>query len=293
MMNYDQLSHLNKVQLLDVRLEDDYRQAHIPGAIHNSVFEVGFTDRLSDTAPEKQCTTVIYGAGGGGGSMEDQMAYEKMARNGYSDLHTLDGGIAAISSDMLKTDQAIPAPAQISDGTKSIDLDESRVGWTGRNLINKHHGTLAIESGSLNFKDGKLTGGEIVLDLERIECTDLEGSDMHDVLIRHLHDHDFFDVQNHPRAIVRITDVCALPGAGAGAPNMEITADLNLRGQSHPIIFKAVTGTTDEGHAAAQATLSFDRTQWGVLYGSGKFFHRLAGHLVNDFIDLELRIITN
>lgn len=290
-MNSNQLTEFDKLQLLDVRLEDDYRQAHISGAVHNCVFEMGFTDRLSDTAPEKQLTTVIYGAGGG--SMEAQMAFEKLQRSGYSDVHILNGGITAIPKDLLKIGETIPSPAQISDGTRPIDLGESRVGWTGRNLINKHHGTLAIQSGSLNFKNGKLTGGEIVLDLERIQCADLEGTDMHDILISHLHDHDFFDVQNHPRATIKITDARELPDAGAGAPNAEITADLSLRGQTHPITFTAVTGTTDEGNAAAQATLSFDRTQWGVLYGSGKFFHRLAGHLVNDFIDLEVRIITN
>ena len=35
-----------------------------------------------------------------------------------------------------------------------------------------------------------------------------------------------------------------------------------------------------------------DRTDWGVLYGSGRFFRRLAGHLVNDSIELQLRLLT-
>jgi len=69
--------------------------------------------------------------------------------------------------------------------------------------------------------------------------------------------------------------------------------DLTLRGQTHPITFEAATGITPEGTAAAQATLSIDRTRWGIFYGSAKYFHRLAGHLVNDFIDFEIKIVTS
>ena len=59
-----------------------------------------------------------------------------------------------------------------------------------------------------------------------------------------------------------------------GAPNLTIHADLTLRGQTHPITFQATPGLTPEGKPAAQANLQIDRTRWGVLYGSGKFFHR-------------------
>jgi len=37
---------------------------------------------------------------------------------------------------------------------------------------------------------------------------------------------------------------------------------------------------------------SFDRTRWKVLYGSGRFFHRLGMNLVNDLIQLEIKIVT-
>jgi hypothetical protein len=38
--------------------------------------------------------------------------------------------------------------------------------------------------------------------------------------------------------------------------------------------------------------LAIDRTLWNVLYGSGKYFRRLGGHLVNDQIEIQLRIVT-
>jgi len=59
----------------------------------------------------------------------------------------------------------------------------------------------------------------------------------------------------------------------------------------HAIAFDAAAGWTPGCLPAAQATLAFDRTLWGVLYGSGKHFQRLAGHLVNDLIEIQLRVV--
>ena len=39
------------------------------------------------------------------------------------------------------------------------------------------------------------------------------------------------------------------------------------------------------------ATLAFDRTLWGSIYGSGKFFRRLAGHLVNDLVEIQVKVV--
>jgi hypothetical protein len=39
--------------------------------------------------------------------------------------------------------------------------------------------------------------------------------------------------------------------------------------------------------------LSFDRTHWNVLYGSGRYFQGLGMHLVYDLVDLEIKIVTH
>ena len=132
---------------------------------------------------------------------------------------------------------------------------------------------------------------EFVIDLKNMECADLIGGDLHDVLINHLQDDDFFDVENYPEAVFVITDVARISGAKPGSPDLEINGELTLKGQTHPINFQAASGVTEDGKPAAQAVFSIDRTRWGVLYGSGKFFHRLAGHLVNDLIEFEIKIV--
>ena len=103
---------------------------------------------------------------------------------------------------------------------------------------------------------------------------------------------DFFDVDRFPEALFVINTVRKIDGASLGQPNLEITGDLTLKGICASLTLRAAAGATPDGKAAAQAVLSFDRTQWNILYGSGRFFQRLGMHLVNDLVDLEIRMVT-
>jgi len=277
--------------VIDVRLADDFAACHLPDALNNTVFEGAFNERLPAQVPDLTTAVRIYGASGN--SFEARIAVEKLERAGYWEVAELEGGIeawlaAGFSVSGSPTEPVFPIP----HGRLQIDLEASKVEWTGRNLLNKHHGGVALKSGHLDFDQGRLTGGEIILDLTRLDCTGLAGSAYHDVLIRHLHDHDFFDVTRFPEAVLSITSAAPISDSGPGALNLRLTADLTIKGRTHPIEFAAASGLTPEGKAAAQAVFSIDRTKWGVLYGSGKFFHRLAGHLVNDQIAFEVKIVT-
>lgn len=291
-MTPSQLRELSDVQLLDVRLADDYAASHLEGAVNNCVFEVAFADRLTETVPDPSARTVVYGANGE--SREAAMAAEKLDRAGFTDVEVLEGGLEAASRESLPlvTGEPVPPTPRIVDGGHPVDVDESRVEWTGRNLLNRHWGTAPIRSGTLVFRDGMIASGEIRIDLRGIACTDLADSDLHDVLIEHLHSDDFFDVENHPEAVLRLLSARKIEGAAEGAPNLRLDGELSLRGETHPIALEAVAGVTPEGKAAAQASFLIDRTTWGILYGSGKFFHRLAGHLVHDLIDFDVKIVT-
>ncbi|MEM7015662.1 MAG: YceI family protein, partial [Verrucomicrobiota bacterium] len=152
-------------------------------------------------------------------------------------------------------------------------------------------GTAALESGFLNFEGQSLTGGEFVVDLNQLQCADLQGSDLHDVLIEHLKSDDFFDVPNHPKVHFTITKAEPVEAAKPGGKNVVIGGDLTMRGKTNAIEFEAAAGLTEDGKPAAQAAFSIDRTRWGILYGSGKFFARLAGHIVNDEIEFQLKIV--
>lgn len=277
--------------LVDVRLEQDFAAGHLPGAKGNCVFEVAFLERMKEIAPDLNDAVCVYGAGPD--SHESRAAADKLFRAGYENVLEFREGMEGWKAEAGKLENHTPASdePQIPDGLRAIDLSESRVLWTGRNLLNKHDGSIALKSGHLSFRDGALEGGEFVLDMRAITCADLTGNALHDVLIRHLHDYDFFDVALYPEARFVITEAGPIAGSGHGAPNLAVRGELTLKDITHPVEFEAVAGLTPEGKPAAQAVFSIDRTKWNVLYGSGKFFHNLAGHMVNDLIDLQIRIV--
>ena len=279
--------------LLDVRLEDDYRAAHLPDARSNCVFEVAFLDRMGGIAADKSAAVCVYGASAS--SFEARMAAEKLVRAGFVKIIELRDGIAgweAAGFTIESGEQSGATETARPNGQIDIDLTESRLEWLGRNLLNKHWGRIALKSSWLDFAGGRLRGGEFVIDMKTITCDDLAGNPLHDVLIAHLQSDDFFDVDLHPEARVKIASASPIEGARPGSCNLRVRAELTLKGITKPVEFIASTGVTGDGKAAAQASFAIDRTEWNVLYGSGRLFERLAGHLVNDLIELQLRIVS-
>jgi polyisoprenoid-binding protein YceI/rhodanese-related sulfurtransferase len=279
--------------LLDVRLEDDYAAAHLPQARNNCVFEVSFLDRMAELAPDKRAPVCVYGASED--SYEARMAAEKLLRAGYAEVLELCEGLEGWRSAGLPLESrgAVKAAEPLPpEGWLEIDPAESRVEWTGRNLLNKHYGRIALRGGKLQFVRGQLAKGEITLNMDAITCQDLAGDPLADVLIAHLKSDDFFDVELYPEARFVITSVQPIANATPGSPNLTVRGDLTLKGTTRPVELAATTGITPEGKAAAQAALAIDRTLWHVLYGSGKYFRHLGGHLVNDLIEIQLRVVT-
>ena len=279
--------------LVDVRPDTAYQREHLPGAKNNCVFEIAFLDRMKDVAPDLSVPVCVYGECTE--SQESRMAAEKLCRAGYEEVFELRCGIedwaaAGHPVERHPTDGS-PAPAKLQ-GRLPIDLKESRIRWIGRNLLNMHEGLLALKSGHLDFEAGKLKGGEFVIDMRSLRSTDLEGDELHDVLISHLMDHDFFEVETYPEARFVITAATPLEGAQAGAPNLKIDGMLTLKDVTAALSFTASSGISDDGKAGAQASFAIDRTKWNVKYGSGRLFRNLGGHLVNDQIELQLRIVT-
>jgi polyisoprenoid-binding protein YceI len=287
------LEGANPPVLVDVRLEEDWKIARLPGARNNCVFEVVFPTRMPAVAPDLAAPVVVYGADSG--SFESRMAAEKLLRLGYSHILDFRDGLfgwKACGFPVESSTDETPQPLAVADGPHVVDLSESRIHWIGRNLLNRHEGHLALKSGSVKTLAGRLTGGHFVIDMRSITCLDLAGNSLHDVLIRHLLDHDFFDAERFPEATFTIKSAEEIANATPGSPNLSISGMLSLKDVSGPLEFTACSGVTADGKLAAQATLAFDRTRWKVLYGSGKWFRNPGGHLVNDLIELQLRIVT-
>ncbi|WP_303315568.1 YceI family protein [Flavivirga abyssicola] len=163
----------------------------------------------------------------------------------------------------------------IDKNKKEIKTDKSKVVWKGYKVTGSHEGTIAIQSGFLNFEGDKLTGGEFVIDMTTINTTDLDG-EYKGKLDGHLKSDDFFGVAAHPTAKLVFVKVKT-----TGKNSYEVTGDLTIKGKTNPITFAiSVYGNK------ATATLKVDRTKYDVKYGSTSFFEGLKDKAIYDEFDL-------
>ena len=158
---------------------------------------------------------------------------------------------------------------------KEIKTDNSTVTWKGYKVTGSHYGTVALESGHLVFDEGKLTGGEFVVDMTTIVTDDLEG-EYKGKLEGHLKSDDFFGVEKFPTANLVFTKV-----KSTGKNSYEVTGDLTVKGISAPVTFEmSVYGNK------ATANVKIDRTKYDIRYGSTSFFDDLKDKAIYDEFDL-------
>lgn len=171
--------------------------------------------------------------------------------------------------------------------TSSITIDPavSTVAWKGYKVTGAHEGTIALKSGSLVMTDGKLTGGQFVIDMSTIAVTDLEG-EYADKLRGHLISDDFFGVANHPEARMVITSV-----KPKMAGQYTITGNLTIKEKTNPITFDASVYQAN-GKYVATGDLKIDRSKYDVRYGSGSFLNDLGDKTIYDEFDLAIKLVS-
>ena len=169
----------------------------------------------------------------------------------------------------------IYATEPVAEETVTVKAEESTVTWKAYKVTGSHTGTVALKSGDLVFDNGTLKGGEFVVDMTSIICTDLEG-EYKQKLEGHLKSDDFFSVASHETSKLVFTDVKA-----TGKNSYEVTGNLTIKGITKPVTFDvSVYGSK------ATATLKIDRAQYDVRYGSGSFFDDLGDKTIYDEFDL-------
>ena len=169
----------------------------------------------------------------------------------------------------------IYATEPVAEDKVEVKANESTVAWKAYKVTGSHTGTVELKSGDLLFDNGTLKGGEFVVDMTSITCTDLEG-EYKQKLEGHLKSDDFFSVASHETSKLVFTDIKA-----SGKNSYEVTGDLTIKGITKPVTFDvSVYGSK------ATATLKIDRAQYDVRYGSGSFFDNLGDKTIYDEFDL-------
>ncbi len=171
-------------------------------------------------------------------------------------------------------------------GEYQIDKTKSVVRWIGRTPVKFHDGTIDIQEGNFSVDDNGILNGNIIIDMESINCTDLSGGGKKS-LEEHLMNDDFFSVNKFKTSKINISSEMK-PNNGL----IDFKGSLEIKNISKPISFKSSINKTPEGKYTASSKLTFDRSMYNVKYKSKSFFDDLGDKFINDDIEIELEIIT-
>ena len=294
---HQKLTDASEFVLVDVLKEDHFNKAHLPGAINACVFEVLFIENVNKMVPDKNKVIIVYGSSSK--SMDALTAAEKLTREGYQNVFVMEGGLRqwvdsgmGVVGEDLDLSEQIEKQLKLIDATYSIDIESSIIEWIGRNPNTKHYGTIGLSNGEITVRDGQISGN-FEIDMRSIKNINLEGDELQPVLVNHLMSDDFFFIKIFPTAKFTITSAKQIKEAVSSEPNFEIHGILELRSMKKDIHFYANASDEQGGEVKIEAHFDIDRTRWGVIYGSTRFFEHLGMHLVFDFISVQLRLVAS
>jgi polyisoprenoid-binding protein YceI len=174
----------------------------------------------------------------------------------------------------------VPQKGNNKVATLAVDTKMSKVNWLAKKVTGQHEGTINLASGSLITVGTNVTGGEFVIDMKSIVCTDITDAEYNKKFIGHITTGDFFEVEKYPTSTFKITKV-----SGAN-----ITGNLTLHGVTKSVTFPAKI-TMVGGKTTAVASIPVDRTDFGVKYGSKKFFDSIGDKAIDDVFNLTISLV--
>ena len=284
-----------RLVIFDTLPGEHFQERHVPGAKNACVYEVAFPTLVEAAVDDPDTDIVVYSSSWA--SQGAVVAAEKLLRSGYKNVSILTGGLAAWREAGLPLEgadpqgQSPPHPVIAPQArVYKADPEAGSITWTGRNANGRHTGTLLLSGGEIKVAQEGLSGF-FTIDMTSIKNLDLKDETLNRILVRHLESDDFFFVQKYPTAEFVISKARPIAESTPGRANFEFAGKLTLRGHTHPISFPATVMPLADGGLVAEAHFDFDRTNWGVNYGSGGMFEHLGMHLVYDAVSVQVRVV--
>lgn len=171
--------------------------------------------------------------------------------------------------------------------TLGVNTAESKITWLGKKVTGEHTGTIEIAYGDLEFSEDKLSGGSFEIDMKSIKNTDIENEEYNQKLVGHLKSDDFFGVEKYPKATFVIKEV-----SQKSATKYHVSGDITIKATTKSIDFP-VEISMDGAKAVASASITIDRSEFDVRYGSGSFFDGLGDKMIYDDFTLDVTLVAN
>ena len=168
----------------------------------------------------------------------------------------------------------------------NVDLASSIMTWKGTKPTGAHDGTIAFKESSLVLDNGKITGGEFIIDMNTIKNLDLAGSDGAGKIEGHLKAPDFFDIAVYPTSTFVITSVLEVEA------NLAVTGNLTIKDVTKSITIPAKISTEDGVTTFTSALFNIDRADFNVKYGSKRWIEGLKDKFIDDLVEMSFVVKT-
>jgi len=177
-----------------------------------------------------------------------------------------------------------------ANDTLFVNLENSKINWTGRKVTGDHTGTLNLADGWIIMQQDSLMGGKLIFDMTSINNTDLESPEWKKKLEDHLMAEDFFFVDSFPHANLEIKNHSQTVDESS-EENNQIIANLTIRGITHEIIFPLEISQSKSIYYA-EGTIDINRTLFNINYKSGTLFENLGDRMIYDNFTIQFSLQT-
>lgn len=283
----------NGATILDPITPEAHEKLHIKGSLNACVYELAFSEKVPQLIVNKETPILVYA--NRFDSKEAHVAAQKLHNLAYTNINIVTDGLQALREagcEFEGSNTSLVETLVFIDGTYYTNDEHSKIEWTGRNVNNKHNGTIRLEEGHLEIKDLQIKG-HFVIDMTQITDLDLSDSQYAKMLVTHLESDDFFSVKRFPKATFTINSAPRIKDATISSINHTLYGTLELCGISKDLNIPATLVQNSQNQVILEAHFDFDRTLWGVAYGSARFFSFLGMHMVFDPVTISLRVELN
>lgn len=185
--------------------------------------------------------------------------------------------------------------SSLEAGTKrTLNTEKSTLIWTAKKKILADWidvGTVVFQGGEFSVdENGIPLSGHVTVDMDSITTTQTGRGDGFGMLTNHLKSADFFDIKSYPTADLVITGVSTTKSL---PPQLvALTADITIKDKTQSVTVPATMEMVD-GAYIYTGTLTLDRTDFDVQFGSETFFKNLADNtIIDDTFTVDFTVVT-
>lgn len=173
----------------------------------------------------------------------------------------------------------------IADGEYSIFAERSAIRWVGKKVAGEHYGDIFIHEGRFIVEQGKVVGGEVLIDMNSITVEDIQDAEKKADLEGHLKADDFFASNQFPTSRLLIT------GSERAGVNQTLYGEMTVKGISKELRLEAQIEPKN-GALMITSAFSLDRTEFGIEYKS-KRIDALLDNFIYDNFDVKVSLLAS